>query len=425
MHHCGESLVNCPEGGPIAQRAAKENRQLRPPHGYDSPMTHLRPTVLFGIVASMACGIMLGVMAFWKLTDFADKTRDEHMLLSVLREVGESYIDEVPRSELIDNAIRGVVDGLDDHSGYLDARALAIMEEETRGHFGGIGVELDLVDGYFTVVSPIDGAPAANAGILAGDRLVEVDHRSLKGQSWRETVGWLRGKPGTDVHVRIRRAADLSLDFDLTRDTINVPSAHGRSLVAGLGYVRISQFNDTTAGDLAKVVNGLRRSSSLTGLVIDLRNNPGGLLNAAVDVADAFLAEGVIVATDGRLADSERTYEAGPGDLIDGRPLAVLINSGSASASEIVAAALQDHDRATVLGTRSYGKGSVQSVMYIRSQRAIKLTTARYLTPSGHSLQSNGVVPDVAVPKLDGESGPDYDERLIAAAIAALGDRDA
>ena len=412
-------------GGPIAQRAAKENHQRPPPRGYDSPVTLLRPTVLFGIVASMACGIMLGVMAFWKLTDFADKTRDERMLLSVVREVGESYIDEVPRSELIDNAIRGVVRGLDDHSSYLDARALATMEEETRGHFGGIGVELDLVDGYFTVVSPIDGAPAANAGILAGDRLVEVDHKSLKGQSWRDTVNWLRGKPGTEVHVRIRRAADLSLDFDLTRDTINVPSARGRSLVDGLGYVRISQFNDTTADDLANVVNDLRQSSSLTGLVIDLRNNPGGLLTAAVDVADAFLAEGVIVATDGRLPDSERTYEAEPGDLIDGGPLAVLINNGSASASEIVAAALQDHDRATVLGTRSYGKGSVQSVMYIRSQRAIKLTTARYLTPAGHSLQSSGVIPDVAVPKLDAESRPDYDERLIAAAVAALGDRDA
>ncbi len=368
----------------------------------------------------MACGVMLGTLAFWKLTDYMDKVRDEFMLLSVVREIREAYIDEVPRSVLVDNAIRGVVAGLDNHSSYLDEDALALMEEDTLGHFGGIGVELELVGGYFMIVSPYDGGPAARAGIRAGDRLVEVDHESLRGRSLTETINGLRGEPGTDVHVRVRRRAGMSLDFDLTRDTITVPSVHGRALPDGVGYVRVSQFNDTTGDDLAVVVAGLRAESDLTGLILDLRNNPGGLLNAAVDVADAFLAGGVIVSTTGRQPSSERRYDAKPGDLLEGAPLAVLINSGSASASEIVAAALKDHDRATVLGTKSYGKGSVQSVMYFRDTSAIKLTTARYLTPDGHSLQANGVAPDVAVVPRDDEGPRAYDERLLAAAKTAV-----
>ena len=376
--------------------------------------------MLFGLVASMACGVMLGTLAFWKLTDYMDKVRNELMLLTVVREIRDAYIDEVPRSDLVDNAIRGVVAGLDNHSSYLDEDALALMEEDTLGQFGGIGVELELVRGYFVIVSPYDGGPAARAGIRAGDRLIEVDHESLRGRSRTETINGLRGEPGTDVHVRIRRKAGMSLDFDLTRDTITVPSVHGRALPGGVGYVRVSQFNDTTGDDLAVVVAGLRADGDLTGLILDLRNNPGGLLNAAVDVADAFLAGGAIVSTTGRQPVSRRRYDAKPGDLIEGAPLAVLINSGSASASEIVAAALKDHDRATVLGTQSYGKGSVQSVMYFRDTRAIKLTTARYLTPDGHSLQANGVVPDVAVMPRDDEGPRAYDERLLAAATTAV-----
>lgn len=368
----------------------------------------------------MACGVMLGTLAFWKLTDYMDKVRDEFMLLSVVREIRDTYIDEVPRSVLVDNAIRGVVAGLDNHSSYLDADALALMEEDTLGHFGGIGVELELVDGYFTIVSPYDGGPAARAGIRAGDRLVEVDHESLSGRSLTETINGLRGEPGTDVHVRVRRRAGAFLDFDLKRGTITVPSVHGRALGGGVGYVRVSQFNDTTGDDLAVVVAGLSADDDLSGLILDLRNNPGGLLNAAVDVADAFLGRGVIVSTTGRQASSERRYDANPGDLLEGAPMAVLINGGSASASEIVAAALKDHDRATVVGTRSYGKGSVQSVMYFRDTRAIKLTTARYLTPDGHSLQANGVAPDVAVARREDEAWGAYDERLLAAATTAV-----
>ena len=383
-------------------------------------MPRMRPSTLFGLVTSMACGVMLGTLAFWKLTDYVDKLRDEYLLLTVVREVRDSYIDEVPRTVLVENAIRGIVAGLDDHSRFLDEDAVAHMEEETAGHFGGIGVELDLVDGYFTVVSPLDGAPAARAGILAGDRLVEVDHESLKGRSWMEAVNDLRGEPGTDVHVRIRRDAGVSLDFDLTRETITKASAHGHALVDGVGYVRIGQFNDTTATDLDRVVAELQEEAALAGLVVDLRNNPGGLLTAAIEVADAFLDEGVVVSTEGRQPVSQRSYEAEPGDLLDGLPLAVLINDGSASASEVVAAALKDHDRATLVGTTSYGKGSVQTVMYFQDTRAIKLTTARYLTPAGESLDASGVAPDVEVVRREDESFDAFEARLLAAAVAAL-----
>ena len=412
----GGSLANCGVGG----KPKRRRQWFGAASGYDAAMTPLRPSILFGIVASMACGTMLGIMAFWVLTDFANKVRDEYMLLSVVREVGDAYIEEVPRAVLIDNAIRGVVAGLDDHSAYLDKQALATMEDETSGRFGGIGISLGLVDGYFTVISPLEGAPAAAAGIVAGDRLVQVDHVSLKGRTLNDTVYQLRGEPGTDVHVRVRRPAGQSLDFDLTRDTITVPSADGRLLAPGFGYVKVTQFNDATADNLARVIEELGDDGPLAGLVMDLRNNPGGLLNAAVDVADAFLTDGVIVSTDGRLPDSERRYPAAAGDLLDGAPVAVLINGGSASASEIVAAALKDHGRATLLGTQSYGKGSVQSVMYFQDERAIKLTTARYLTPTGDAIDSGGVVPDIAVPRADDESRADYDERLLAEALKQL-----
>ena len=380
----------------------------------------MRPSILFGLVGSMGCGVMLGSLAFWKLTDFMDKLRDEYVLISMVREVGDSYIDEVPRSVLVENAIRGIVAGLDDHSSFLDEDAVAHMEEETAGHFGGIGVELDLVDGYFTVVSPLDGAPAARAGILAGDRLVEVDHESLQGRSWMETVNGLRGEPGTDVHVRVRRDAGVSLDFDLTRETITKASAHGYALVDGVGYVRIAQFNDTTADDLDRVIAELREEAALAGLIIDVRNNPGGLLGAAVDVADAFLDEGVVVSTEGRQPISQQSYEAERGDVLDGLPLAVLINGGSASASEVVAAALKDHGRAILVGTNSYGKGSVQTVMYFQDERAIKLTTARYLTPAGHSLDASGVAPDIEVARRDDESRRAFERRLLATAVVAV-----
>ena len=378
----------------------------------------LRPLALFGVFVSMGFGVVLGMSAFLVTSHW--QTPDERLLLSVLRQVGEQYVEDVSRAQLVDDAIQGALAGLDDHSVLLDEKALLALQQRSTGRFGGIGVELALVDGYITVVGALDDTPAARAGIVAGDRVIAVDHESLKGHTLSATVRGLRGRPGTDVHLRIRRdAVAAPLDFDLTRDTIEAPSVRGRLLEPGFGYVRIAQFNDATADGLADVVADLQSDAALNGLIVDLRNNPGGLLRAAVGVADAFLDEGLIVYTEGRDSVAQR-FEAAPGDLLDGAALAVLINSGSASAAEIVAGALKDHARGTVLGGRSFGKGSVQALMYLQRRRAIKLTTARYFTPAGHAIDATGVTPDIAVVAETGEQRSDYDERLLARALTHL-----
>ncbi len=385
-------------------------------------MMILRPIALFCLIATMVAGIALGIAAFWFTSGFKPEVaRDESLLLSVVRQVNGHYVQEVSRSQLVDNAIRGVIAGLDDHSVFLDARDLMELEEETTGRFGGIGVDLSLVDGYIMVTSPLADEPAARAGVEAGDRIIEVDHAPVKGRSLHDVVVALRGDPGTDVHLRVRRpAASEPLDFDLTRDTIEDPGVSSRLLEPGYGYVGVSQFNESTADEVERAVADLVSDGVLDGLVLDLRNNPGGLLDASVAVADAFLADGLIVYIEGRNEDSGRRYKADGEDIAAGVPMAVLVNGGSASASEIVAGALQDRDRATVVGTKSFGKGSVQSVMYFQERRAIKLTTAHYLTPDGHSIQSSGVIPDIAVDIAEGESWEEYNERLLAAALAYL-----
>ena len=380
----------------------------------------LRTFTLFGVVASMVGGACIGIGVFWSTTYYSNETRQERMLVSIARDIREHYVEEVPDRSLVDNAIRGMVQGLDDHSTFLDVDALLALEEDTSGRFGGIGIEVGMVDGFVTVLSPLDGTPAARAGIAAGDRIVEVDHESLKGRTLTETIDEVRGKAGTTVHLRVRRVAlGETLDFDVTRDLI--ASVTGRMLSPTHGYVRIAQFDKTTGDDLAMLVADLQRDGPLGGLVLDLRNNPGGLLDAAVDVADAFLSGGLIVSTEGRLPDSRQDLHADADDLVGGAPLAVLINGRSASASEVVAGALQDRDRATVLGSESFGKGSVQSVMRFDG-RAIKLTTARYLTPSGRSIQSGGIEPDIRLARVEREGRKDYDKRLLAAALDALSD---
>ena len=381
----------------------------------------LRPVILFGMVVSIVGGIVIGVSLYWWTSVDDEVARDERLLLSVVREIGDSYIEELPRRQLIDNAIRGIIDGLDDHSTFLDERALVMLEEETSGRFGGIGVTLRMVDGQVTVVTPIAGAPAEQAGIVAGDRVIEVDHEPFGRRSLADAVKRLRGEPGTDVHLRVRReAATEPLDFDLTRDTIKVSTVTSRLLEPGYGYVRIRQFNDDTTDDVADAVASFARNAPLDGLVLDLRNNPGGLLEASVAVADAFLTGGLIVYTEGRAPKSQTRYEADAAEISGGVPLALLINGGSASAAEVVAGALQDQSRATVLGTKSFGKGSVQSVRFLQRNRALKLTTARYRTPSGHSIHDRGVVPDIVVEMAEGESRDQYDERLLAEALAQL-----
>ena len=374
-------------------------------------------------MVSMTTGVALGVVAFQELVGELRPGRDASSLGVVVRRVRDAYVEPITEETLTENAIRGIVDGLDRHSSFLDASALRDLREETTGSFGGIGVDIGLVDGYITVISPIDDTPAALAGLRAGDTLIEVDHRSLKGRTVREAVKDLRGEPGTEVHLRVRRdGAAAPMDFNLVRAAIHVNSVRSRLIEPGYGYVRIAQFQNKTPRDLRAAVQRLADESAgdLLGLIVDLRNNPGGVLGASVDVADAFLDEGLIVYTEGREAKAELRFMADDGDILDGAPLVVLINRGSASAAEVVAGALQDHGRAILVGTTSYGKGSVQSVLELEGMRAIKLTTARYYTPSGHSIQASGIDPDITVPDGNSDSPAAYDALLLAAAMRHL-----
>lgn len=387
--------------------------------GSAKPM--LRPLTVFCTAVSLVSGVAIGLGAHWWLTA-SGSVRDERLLLSVFREVRDGYVEEMPRGQLVDSAIRGMMAGLDGNSAFLDASALVALRQEASGRFGGVGVELGMRDGYITVVAPLADTPAASAGIAAGDRLIEVDHESLKGRTLGDAVRGLRGAPGTAVHLRVHRPARAApLDFDLTRSAIAVSSVRGRPLAPGYGYLRVVQFNDGTKADLAAALADLQADAgALQGLVLDLRNNPGGLLDAAVAVAETFLDGGLVVYTAGRGTESETRYDAAPGDALHGAPIAVLVNGGAASAAEIVAGALQDRRRGAVLGERSYGKGSVQSVVYFQKRRAIKLTTARYHLPSGTSIQAAGIAPDIVLPPAQDEPQGAYEERLLAAALAWL-----
>ena len=385
----------------------------------------LRPFTLLGLVASMATGVVLGVAVFVVLRDqgYLPDPREVSSLPAIVRHVRDAYVESIPEETLVDNAIRGIVRGLDDHSTFLDADAFGHLKDETNGKFGGIGVEIALVEGYITVVAPMDGTPAARAGVLAADTIIEIDGVSLKGRRLSEAVADLRGAPGTTVRLRVRReGVARPLDFDLTRDAIRVVSVRARLLEPGYGYLRISHFQRATPDDVREALEKLEgeMGGRLDGLILDLRNNPGGILGASVDVADAFLERGLIVYTEGRDASSEVRFTASGSDMLDGAPLAILINRGSASASEIVAGALQDHGRAVLVGTRSYGKGSVQSVLPLTNERAIKLTTARYFTPNGRSIHAAGIEPDVTVARADAGTPEAYDEMLLAEALRQL-----
>ena len=378
----------------------------------------LRPVTIFGIVVSMLGGVALGVAAFWSTIYYEGDARHERLLVSAAREIQGSYIAEVDPDDLVDNAIRGMVEGLDGHSAFLDDDALIVLEESTSGRFGGIGIDVAMVDGHVTVITPMAGGPAERVGIAAGDRVIEVDHQPLEGRTLSDAVNELRGEPGTPVHLRVRRQSSTEpLDFDITRESI--ASVAARMQAPGVGYVRIYQFDRPTHTDLEAAIKDLRSQASLSGLILDLRGNPGGLLEVAVEVADAFMTEGVIVTIDGRQERVQRRFYATAGDILAGAPIAVLIDGLSASASEVVAGALQDTGRAVVIGSRSFGKGSVQSVIRLGSG-ALKLTTARYVTPSGHTIQDGGVSPDVRVMPQTRESRQSYDQRLFDTAVAEL-----
>jgi carboxyl-terminal processing protease len=312
--------------------------------------------------------------------------------------IRDQYVEDVDDEALIETAINGMLSNLDPHSNYLTEEAFKKNQQHTKGEFGGLGIEVTMEDGYVKVVSPIDNTPAAKAGLQAGDLIITIDDQDVLGLSLSDAVETMRGPAGTDIHLTVLRGNDNLFDVTLTRDIIKTRAVRHESY-GDVGYIRIINFTEQTTSDLKKTVTELKKShdTALKGIVLDLRNNPGGLLNESISVSDAFLDEGEIVSTRGRHDQNNSRHYAEPGDILGGLPIVVLINSGSASASEIVAGALKDHKRAIIMGTRSFGKGSVQSIVPIRGHGAIRLTTARYYTPSGSSIQSTGIEPDIIV----------------------------
>jgi len=325
---------------------------------------------------------------------------DLNTFAEVFGRIKSDYVDAVEDRALLKGAIRGMLAWLDPHSAYLDGEEYRDLQIGTSGEFGGLGIEVGLEDGLIKVISPIDDTPAQRAGLQPGDLIVRIDNRPVKGMSLEDAVNLMRGKAGTAIELTILRTGkDQPFTVELIRDVIHVQSVKSRLLAAGYGYVRVSNFQSRTTEDLLNALSSLRSENGgdIKGLVLDLRNNPGGVLNSAVAVSDAFLAEGLIVYTKGRIKDSALEFKAGPDDVLAGAPLVVLVNGGSASASEIVAGALQDHKRAIIMGTQTFGKGSVQTIIPIDENSALKLTTALYYTPSGHSIQAEGIRPDIVL----------------------------
>lgn len=348
--------------------------------------------------------------------------RDARLLAEVIERVREQYVDRISDEELIDAAIRGLVADLDPHSAYLDPQEFDEIRISTTGEYSGVGIEVTLEDGRVRVVNPIEEGPAARAGILAGDTIVAVDDVQVDVKNLNDAIDRMRGKPGTTVKMTLARASvPEPLHFTLARAPVQVHSVKKKLFDPGVGYVRISQFSETTTPDLEKAIAalGVQNKGQLKGLILDLRNNPGGVLEAAVGVSDVFLNEGIIVSASGRTPDARFEMDAQPGDELGGAPLVVLVNGGSASASEIVAGALKDHRRATLVGRQTYGKGSVQTVMPLSDGHAIKLTTSRYFTPSGASIHKTGITPDVVVDPKDILASGKQDSAAVIGDLAA------
>lgn len=369
-----------------------------------------------------AVGIMLGLTlaighSVYALKDDQDiPFEDLQAFTEVLSRIKSDYVESVDDKSLIEDAIRGMLNGLDPHSAYLNVSEFADLKIGTTGQFGGLGIEVGMENGFVKVISPIDDTPAARAGVQAGDLIIKLDDKQVKGMTLNEAVKIMRGKPNTDIRLTIvRQDEPKSLVITITREIIRVQSVKNRMLEPGYGYVRITNFQSRTATDLLKAISDLQKEATLEGLILDLRNNPGGVLTGAVKVSDAFINDGLIVYTEGRIDDSSHRYPATPGDSLNGAPMVVLINGGSASASEIVAGALQDHNRAIIMGTKSFGKGSVQTIQELRNGSAVKLTTARYFTPNGRSIQARGIIPDIRLKTLkfsasDSSGGASFSE---------------
>jgi len=379
----------------------------------------------------LATGIALGVTLTLTHGVLADRPADTttsgipvdelQKFVRVMDMVKSNYVEPVSDQQLLESAMKGMLEGLDPHSDYLSGEAYKSFETSIRGEFGGLGIEVQMADGLVKVISPIDDTPAAKAGIQPGDLIVKIDDKPVKGLSLNQAVDMMRGEPGSKVKLTVaREGAGEPLIFDLTRDNIKLVSVRSKMIEPGYGYVRISSFNQHTGEafekELQKLLDESKDSGGLHGIVFDLRNNPGGALDEAIRVADAVIDKGTIVSVRSRDAGESHEFNARPGDMLHGAPIVVLINQGSASASEIVAGALQDDHRAILMGTRSFGKGSVQTVMRVADDAALKLTTARYYTPSGRSIQAQGIEPDVVVRPLKVTKGDDDNAFMISEA---------
>jgi len=349
-------------------------------------------------------------------------------MAEVMERVRDEYVEAVDDHALMGHAIRGMVSGLDGHSAFLDARELESLRVSSEGTYAGIGIEVSYEDGLIIVVAPIEGSPAARAGLRTGDAIIAIDGRAVRADGLDDTVARVRGRPGTAVRITLEREGrDEPIDYTIERAMIQIHSVRSALLEPGYGYLRITQFTETTPTELEAGIVGLQRESArpLQGLVLDLRGNPGGVLESGVDVADAFLDTGLIVSASGRSRDSRFHMDAKPGDISRGARIAVLVNGGSASAAEIVAGALRDHGRAALIGRKTFGKGSVQTILPLEGGQALKLTTSFYYTPSGASIDGRGLVPDVILdrdscgecPSLPAAGGSPGDDPEVVAAL--------
>jgi len=381
--------------------------------------------VVIGLVMGLSLSLGGGLMSSPEQPDPDELTWEQARLFAeVMARVKRDYVEPIDDSLLLESAIRGMVSGLDPHSQYLNAEEYRDIRISTTGSYTGVGLEVADIDGAVHVITPIAGSPAARAGIRSGDLIVAVDGIAVESGQLHETIRRMRGRPGSMVLIAVLRG-DETIEHEVQRDIIRVASVHYELLNPAYGYVRLSQFSETTARELSRAIDSMQDQNDgmLDGLILDLRNNPGGVLDSAVDVSDLFLDSGVIVTADGRTADARFARSAHRGDVLDGAEIVILVNNGSASASEIVAGALQDHGRALVIGTETFGKGLVQTVMPLSKGRAIKLTTSRYYTPSGDSIHKTGIAPDIFVEdtagypnlSLTGEIDREHDTQLLEA----------
>ena len=369
-----------------------------------------------------------GLMAYERVAVAEQAAEAEGLPLEELRAFAEvfgriknDYVEPVDDRTLLNYAIKGMLSGLDPHSAYLDEDEYRDIRIGTSGEFGGLGIEVGMEDGFVKVISPIDDTPAQRAGVRSGDVIIRLDDQQVKGMTLNDAVKLMRGKPGTKIRLTIvREGVDKPLEITVERAIIKTVSVKHRMLEPGFGYVRLSQFQARTPEDMLTAIGALKREAggSLQGLVLDMRDNPGGVLNAAVAVSDAFLHSGTIVYTEGRIRDSQLKFKAAPDDVLEGAPVVVLVNGGSASASEIVAGALQDHRRAVIMGQETFGKGSVQTIVPVNDRTAVKLTTARYFTPNGRSIQAEGIVPDIVLGNLRVTEDAEPTKRLKEADLA-------